>query len=703
MDLIPDQKKKSHYSKSTWLIVINEFCERFTFFGLKTILVLYLTTILKFNGDESTMIYHSFIFLAYFIPIPSAILGDSRWGKFKTILYFSSVYILGCIVLTGASIADMFSLDVQKILALCGLFLISVGTGGIKPCIFAFGGDQFQLPQQEKQLQHFITKFSIAVYAGGLVSTFLMPELRQSVHCFGKDTCFPLTFGVTAVMMISCTAIFVSGKTIYVKKKPERNELTRTFGCIFYALRAKITSTVPSKTHWLENAKGKYTESEISDTRSILNVLCVFTAYPVFWSLFEQPSSRWTLQATLMNGHVDFLDWTIKPDQIQTLGPLFSIIVLLLLDVAFYPMLAAIGIRKPLQRLSFCGVLAVIGFVIAALLQFKIIGNTTEISSRQGHINIYNGFDCDVFLQSKSLHIKDYIGPLEMINVNHTIVSQNVTAKEIVDITLSFASNCNFVPKNYEFNTTVTIIKGKVVSYHLARLNPNKIALNRVGVYDSLVKEKFGYPNFRIVSDYTFDFDDNNITLTKTDHNSLKSYSLSLFKGRNFNTIMVGKYNIFYNGKMLPTPTMEIIPATFYTLTLQRNGDQMDVRLFIKDEGNYIHIMWQLPQYLFMSLADIIFIVTVIKFAFTEAPINMKSFVAAVSLSTMAFGNLLVIIISTMSIKNQAREFLLYSGLMLADTLLLAYFSVIYRSKNIIISDTKTPNENKIEEVTVFN
>jgi len=66
--------------------------------------------------------------------------------------------------------------------------------------------------------------------------------------------------------------------------------LTLFFNLDFkYALRAKFTSSVPSKTHWLDNAKGKYTESEISDTRSALSVICVFTAYPVFWSLYEQP------------------------------------------------------------------------------------------------------------------------------------------------------------------------------------------------------------------------------------------------------------------------------------------------------------------------------------------------------------------------------------------------------------------------------
>jgi len=47
------------------------------------VLVLYLTTVLKFDGDDSTIIYHSFVFLAYFMPLPGSVLADSYWGKFK--------------------------------------------------------------------------------------------------------------------------------------------------------------------------------------------------------------------------------------------------------------------------------------------------------------------------------------------------------------------------------------------------------------------------------------------------------------------------------------------------------------------------------------------------------------------------------------------------------------------------------------------
>lgn len=82
--------------------------------------------------------------------------------------------------------------------------------------------------------------------------------------------------------------------------------------------------------------------------------------------------SRWTLQATLMNGRVDFLDWTIKPEQMQTIIPFFGLIFLVLFDVVFYPLLAKVGIRKPLQKFTLSGLLAIVAFIVAALLEIKI-------------------------------------------------------------------------------------------------------------------------------------------------------------------------------------------------------------------------------------------------------------------------------------------------------------------------------------------
>lgn len=108
-----------------------------------------------------------------------------------------------------------------------------MGTGGIKPCVAAFGGDQFKLPEQERQLQTFFSAFYFSINAGALLSTFVTPIFREDISCFGDDTCYSLAFGVPAVLMIIATVLLVCGKNMYVMKPPEGNIVIKVFGSIF--------------------------------------------------------------------------------------------------------------------------------------------------------------------------------------------------------------------------------------------------------------------------------------------------------------------------------------------------------------------------------------------------------------------------------------------------------------------------------------
>lgn len=86
-------------------------------------------------------------------------------------------------------------------LTLIGLLLIAIGSGGIKPCVSAFGGDQFQLPAQAAQMATFFSVFYFSINSGSLISTFVTPIFRNDVKCFGDNDCFSLAFGVPAVLM----------------------------------------------------------------------------------------------------------------------------------------------------------------------------------------------------------------------------------------------------------------------------------------------------------------------------------------------------------------------------------------------------------------------------------------------------------------------------------------------------------------------
>lgn len=141
------------------------------------------------------------------------------------------MYAIGsCMIAIGA--IPTLNLPAQT-MTIIGLLLIGLGSGGIKPCVAAFGGDQFKIPEQAKQLATFFSLFYFSINAGSLISTYLMPVLRNDVHCFGELSCFSLAFGVPGVLMVISIIIFVCGKPLYVVKKPTGNVIVEVTKCIF--------------------------------------------------------------------------------------------------------------------------------------------------------------------------------------------------------------------------------------------------------------------------------------------------------------------------------------------------------------------------------------------------------------------------------------------------------------------------------------
>ena len=95
------------YPKSVFLILGNEFCERLSYYGMKSILSIYINQKLHFDHDRSTTIYHPFTMLCYFCPMFGAMIADQFLGKFKTIVYISIIYVLGHLLKTLAAVPTL--------------------------------------------------------------------------------------------------------------------------------------------------------------------------------------------------------------------------------------------------------------------------------------------------------------------------------------------------------------------------------------------------------------------------------------------------------------------------------------------------------------------------------------------------------------------------------------------------------------------
>uniref|UniRef100_A0A671Z1D5 Solute carrier family 15 member 1b n=1 Tax=Sparus aurata TaxID=8175 RepID=A0A671Z1D5_SPAAU len=393
------------YPISIFFIVVNEFCERFSYYGMRAVLVLYFKYFLQWDDDFATTIYHTFVALCYLTPILGAIVADSWLGKFKTIVYLSLVYTLGQIIMAISAIHDITDhnkdgtpddMTLHIALSMVGLLLIALGTGGIKPCVAAFGGDQFE-DHQEKQRSTFFSIFYLSINAGSLLSTIITPILRaQECGIHKKMQCYPLAFGVPAALMVVALIVFIVGSGMYNKTAPQGNIIVKVCRCIGFAIKNRSrhrSSQHPKREHWMDWADEKYDKLLIAQVKMVLKVLFLYIPLPMFWALFDQQGSRWTLQATTLNGNFGFM--TIQPDQMQTVNPILILVLVPIMDSVIYPLIAKCKLNfSPLKRMTVGMFLAALAFIAAALVQIQIDGTLpTFPSSSESQAKFINMVD----------------------------------------------------------------------------------------------------------------------------------------------------------------------------------------------------------------------------------------------------------------------------------------------------------------------
>ncbi|KAH7726041.1 low-affinity peptide transporter [Aphelenchoides avenae] len=338
-----------------------------------------------------------------------SILADGYIGKFWTILWVSLFYAAGQLILTYAStLPEGHSLHPG--LDLLGLVVISVGTGGVKACVAAFGADQF--PQSYvTMISVYFAVFYWTIQAGSTLSTVLTPIFR-TFSCMGQDTCYPLAFGVPAGLMLIATAFFVSGSFWYKKIPPKENVIAKVFRTVWRAIRNRFKyGNVRRKPHWMDHAlddhdcgadkkcltHGRCAKvSFVEDIKQLFRIVIMMLPVPVFWSLYDQQGSKWLLQAIAMDGKVTD-GWTILPDQMSAANAILTMVFIPIFQFIIYPLVEAVGFRiTPLRKMVAGGVLASLCFVAAGSLQMVV--NHTLPDPPLGNdafLSVINGFSTD--------------------------------------------------------------------------------------------------------------------------------------------------------------------------------------------------------------------------------------------------------------------------------------------------------------------
>uniref|UniRef100_A0AAY4BWV1 Solute carrier family 15 member 2 n=1 Tax=Denticeps clupeoides TaxID=299321 RepID=A0AAY4BWV1_9TELE len=520
----------TNYPLSIGFIVVNEFCERFSYYGMKALLTLYFIHYLHWDKNLSTAVYHAFSSLCYFTPVLGALIADSWLGKFWTITYLSILYVIGHVVKSVGAIPDVGDSTVHTVLSMLGLILIAFGTGGIKPCVAAFGGDQFEEEHTEER-RKFFSIFYMSINAGSVLSTVITPILRGDVQCFGGD-CYALAFGVPAALMVVALVVFVCGSGLYKKSPPEGNVMLG-FKCLWILLpqfaignRSKNSKHNSKREHWLDWAEEKYPKHLIQEIKMVMRVLVLYIPLPMFWALFEQQGSRWTLQATRMN-----MDLMLNALLILVFIPIF--------DLGVYPLIGLCRIKlTPLRKMATGMIIAALAFGAATVVELNVI-------------------------------VRDFLCPVFLLFFFVTLYSNFQTCSQIV---LSSSEDYSIDLGLLDFGASYTVI------------------LRGVSANEQAVME--------------------------------------------------------------------------------------DV------QANNINIAWQIPQYVLITAGEVMFSITGLEFSYSQAPASMKSVLQAGWLMTVAFGNVIVLIVAEGAGLQQWTEFLLFGGLLVAVCIIFSIMAYFYNYVN---------------------
>ncbi|TBU17612.1 proton-dependent oligopeptide transporter [Hamiltosporidium tvaerminnensis] len=230
-----------------FLIISNEFCERFCYYGFRSLLFIFMRESYHFTTLKATWFMHLFNFMSYFFTFFGGILSDYVLGRYKTILYLTCVYLLGTLLVTYSAI----NLNLSYLIF--GLILISFGTGGIKPSVSTFGGDQFKKEEKNK-LERFFNIFYFWINAGSTLSMFYLPLLAKK-RCFGRDTCYPLSFFIPSGLLLLSLVLFYSGSKFYIRHKPDSITLIRILRDIFPKIKFFKDKNIEKSFHTNENIK----------------------------------------------------------------------------------------------------------------------------------------------------------------------------------------------------------------------------------------------------------------------------------------------------------------------------------------------------------------------------------------------------------------------------------------------------------------
>ncbi|XP_076931780.1 protein NRT1/ PTR FAMILY 8.2-like [Bidens hawaiensis] len=342
-------KRKTGNWKACPFILGNECCERLAYYGMSTNLVNYLSDRLNQGNVRASTNVANWAGTCYATPLLGAFLADAYFGRYWTIASFSVIYFFGMTLLTlSASLkvlqpicdadAVCHPTSTQTTLTFAALYMIALGTGGIKPCVSSFGADQFDETdvRESKKKSSFFNWFYLSINIGALFAASVLVWVQMNVG-------WGWGFGVPAVAMGAAVVFFFSGSSLYRIQKATGSPFVSLFQVVIASFR-KINVKVPKEKSLLyetidtesqivgsrklehtdklrffdkaavetDSDRNKATRNQwklctvtqVEELKCVIGLLPVWASGIIFAAVYSQMSTMFVLQGNTMDQHI---------------------------------------------------------------------------------------------------------------------------------------------------------------------------------------------------------------------------------------------------------------------------------------------------------------------------------------------------------------------------------------------------------------
>ncbi|CDP10687.1 unnamed protein product [Coffea canephora] len=415
----PVNRSKSGRWKSASFIIGVEMAERFAYYGINSNLISYLTGPLGQSTATAAENVNALSGTSQLLPLLGAFVADSFLGRYRTIILSSLLYIMGLGFLTvstvfiasktsdcqhAANAMNCSPSEFQVIFFFFALYIIAVAEGGHKPCVQAFGADQFdgQDPEECKAKSSFFNWWYFGMCGAITVTLVVLTYIQENLS-------WGLGFGIPCLVMVFALILFLLGTFTYrfcvtreeispfvrigrVFLKAARNWRITSFSLSmegesqgflpcqgsqeFKFLNKALLAPEGSK----EGGNG-CSIREVEEAKAVLRLFPIWTTCLVYGIVFAQSSTVFTKQGATMDRSIS-PSFELPAASLQSFITLSIVVFIPIYDRILVPVARAITSRPSgitmLQRIGIGILLSTVSMCIAAAVEMKRLETAQE-------------------------------------------------------------------------------------------------------------------------------------------------------------------------------------------------------------------------------------------------------------------------------------------------------------------------------------